>query len=109
MPYSHTKVVGPAGRFGARYGASIRKKVARIETKQKGKHRCPMCRTLTRMERLAVGIWRCPKCGFTFAGGAWVPQTILGKTFAPEELKAIEMEKQKWREMVKARKEEEEE
>ncbi|RLE97029.1 MAG: hypothetical protein DRJ96_04945, partial [Thermoprotei archaeon] len=29
------------------------------------------------------------KCGYTFAGGAWVPRTELGKTFTPEELKGI--------------------
>ncbi len=101
MPFSHTKVVGPAGRYGARYGASLRRKITQIEVKQRGKHRCPICRTLTRFERIAVGIWRCKKCGHVFAGGAWVPQTSLGKTFTPEEYKVFELEKQKWREYVK--------
>ncbi|NPA23237.1 MAG: 50S ribosomal protein L37ae [Crenarchaeota archaeon] len=101
MPFSHTKVVGPAGRYGARYGMGIRRKVTQIEVKQKGRHRCPKCRSITRMERLAFGIWRCPKCGFTFAGGAWVPQTTLGKTLAPEELRLIEREKQRWRERAR--------
>ncbi len=93
MPFSHTKVVGPAGRFGARYGMSLRRKITQIEVKQRGKHRCPRCRSLTRMNKLAVGIWQCKRCGFTFAGGAWVAQTALGKTFTPEELKRIEMER----------------
>ena len=104
MPFSHTRVVGPAGRFGARYGMGVRKKVTQIEVKQRGKHKCPMCRSVTRMIRIAFGIWKCPKCGFTFAGGAWIPQTSLGKTFTPEELKAIEMEKSKWKELIKKRK-----
>jgi len=97
MPYSHTKIVGPAGRFGARYGMGIRRKIAQIETRQRGKHRCPRCRSLTRMRRIAVGIWNCPRCGFTFAGGAWVPQTTIGKTASPGELRVIEEEKSKWK------------
>ncbi|CCC81475.1 50S ribosomal protein L37ae [Thermoproteus tenax] len=97
MPYSHTKVVGPAGRYGTRYGMGLRRKVITIETKQRGIHRCPNCRSLVRLKRLAFGIWQCPKCGFTFAGGAWTPQTILGRTLTPEELKQVEAQKAKWR------------
>ncbi len=63
----------------------IRKKVLQIEVKQKGRHRCPRCKSLVKMERIAFGIWKCPpKCGYTFAGGAWAPQTIMGKTLATE-------------------------
>jgi len=65
VPFSHTKIVGPTGRFGARYGMGVRRKVLQIEVKQRGKHRCP-------------------RCGYTFAGGAWMPQTIMGKTIATE-------------------------
>lgn len=85
----HTKVVGPAGRFGARYGATIRKKVAAIERKMKGKHRCPRCQAVGTVRRLSVGIWYCEKCGYKFAGGAWLPKTEAGKTFTPEELKQM--------------------
>ncbi len=84
-----TKVVGSAGRFGARYGATLRKKVALIEKKTRGPHRCPRCRTLGTVKRVSIGIWTCRKCGYTFAGGAWVPRTAMGKTFAPEELKQM--------------------
>ncbi len=98
MPFSHTKDVGPAGRFGARYGVGIRRRVVQIEVKQKGgRHRCPRCKSVTRMKRIALGIWQCPKCGFTFAGGAWAPQTIMGKTVAPEELKNVENLKAQWK------------
>ncbi len=95
MPFSHTKIVGPTGRFGARYGMGVRRKVLLIEVKQRGKHRCPRCKSLTRMKRLAFGIWQCPKCGLTFAGGAWVPQTSLGKTLMPEELAKVKQAKVK--------------
>ncbi|RLE98031.1 MAG: 50S ribosomal protein L37ae [Thermoprotei archaeon] len=84
-----TKVVGSAGRFGARYGATLRRKVALIEAKMRGPHRCPRCYTRGKVRRISVGIWKCFKCGYTFAGGAWVPRTELGKTFTPEELKGI--------------------
>ncbi|RLE61391.1 MAG: 50S ribosomal protein L37ae [Thermoprotei archaeon] len=84
-----TKVVGSAGRFGARYGSTLRKKVALIEKKMKGKHRCPRCHSRGTLKRVSIGIWTCKKCGYTFAGGAWIPRTQLGKTFAPEELKQM--------------------
>ncbi|HDI75248.1 MAG: 50S ribosomal protein L37ae [Thermoprotei archaeon] len=82
-----TKIVGPAGRFGARYGATLRKRVALIERKMKSKHRCPFCYSLVKMKRLSIGVWQCPKCEKIFAGGAWVPKTVVGKTLAPEEEK----------------------
>lgn len=84
-----TKSVGSAGRFGARYGATLRKKVAMIERKMRGPHRCPRCRTLGTIKRVSIGIWTCRKCGYTFAGGAWTPRTAMGKTFLPEELKEL--------------------
>lgn len=82
-------VASRAKRFGARYGSTLRKRVGMIEAKMAAPHRCPRCLTPGRLKRLSVGIWRCRKCGYTFAGGAWVPRTQLGKTFAPEELKAM--------------------
>ena len=84
-----TKVVGIAGKYGARYGATLRKRVKLIEEKRRAPHRCPRCFTLGKVVRVSVGIWTCKKCGYTFAGGAWVPRTELGKTFKPEELKSI--------------------
>ena len=85
----HTKVVGSAGRFGARYGSTLRRKVAMIEAKMRAPHRCPRCYTPGRLKRVSVGIWTCRKCGYTFAGGAWIPRTELGKTFTPEELRHV--------------------
>lgn len=83
------KIVGSAGRFGARYGSTLRKKVAAIEARMRAPHRCPRCRTAGSLRRESVGVWYCRKCNYKFAGGAWVPRTALGKTFAPEELKQM--------------------
>jgi large subunit ribosomal protein L37Ae len=88
-----TKVVGSAGRFGARYGSTLRHKVAAIEARMRAPHRCPRCFTRGSVKRVSVGIWACKKCGYTFAGGAWIPRTELGKTFTPEELKGIKQMK----------------
>lgn len=62
----------PTKRFMARYGSTLRKKVAEIEREQRAWHLCPNCGR-PRVRREAIGIWRCKKCGYTFAGGAWSP------------------------------------
>ncbi|MHA1711498.1 MAG: 50S ribosomal protein L37ae [Candidatus Freyarchaeota archaeon] len=73
-----TKKVGVAGRFGARYGVRVRDRVKKIETQMKQKHKCPKCTTKA-VKRVSVGIWTCRKCGYTFAGGAYIPVTGAGK------------------------------
>jgi large subunit ribosomal protein L37Ae len=40
-------------------------------------HRCPQC-GFTRVKRESVGIWKCKKCEYTYAGGAYTPVTKLG-------------------------------
>ena len=72
-----TKKVGPAGRFGPRYGLKIRNLVKKIELVQRRKdHVCPVCGSRA-VRRIGTGIWQCRKCGAVFAGGAYVPQTIV--------------------------------
>ncbi len=65
-----TKSVGSTGRFGVRYGVTIRQKVLEIEKKQKLKYECPSCHKLL-VKRIAKGIWACRKCCHTFAGKAF--------------------------------------
>jgi len=73
-----TKKVGSTGRFGTRYGATIRKRVRKIETVSKSKHKCPSCDSL-KVRRVSIGIWKCSFCDFRFTGGSWAPETPGGK------------------------------
>jgi large subunit ribosomal protein L37Ae len=75
---ARTKKVGSTGRFGARYGAKLRRRVLDIDNKRKEPTRCPKCATRA-LKRKAVGLWVCKKCDLLFAGGAYVPYTDAGK------------------------------
>ncbi len=55
-----------AGRFGARYGKSVRDKLVNVESKQRVKQTCPFCEKKG-AKRLSKGIWNCSKCGKKFA------------------------------------------
>lgn len=72
-----TKKVGPAGGLGSRYGANVRKRYTDIVSEVKKKHKCPKCEFL-KVKRISVGVWECRKCGYTFTGGAYSPETKLG-------------------------------
>lgn len=91
-----TKKVYSAGRFGSRYGVGIRKRVVKVELKQKEKHKCPLC-GLGALKRQAAGIYLCPKCGKAFAGGAYTPETMTGslikKMVSQKQFSAREFEK----------------
>jgi len=73
-----TKKVKSTGRFGARYGAGIRKRVLAVELRKKRKYVCPMCNKKALRWR-AVGIWECESCGIKLAGGAWDPISSVGQ------------------------------
>ena len=55
-----------SGRFGARYGRSIRAKLVNVESKQRVKQKCPFCQKLG-VKRVSKGIWKCSKCDKKFA------------------------------------------
>jgi len=76
-----TKVVGIAGRYGARYGATLRKKVKEVLEKRYAPHTCPFCGHKGRVTRISTGIWMCKKCGMKWTGGAYLPRTEVSKTF----------------------------
>ncbi|MGD9275781.1 MAG: 50S ribosomal protein L37ae [Candidatus Pacearchaeota archaeon] len=59
-----------AGRFGAKHGIRVRKKLVKVEEKQRIKQKCPFCEKLG-VKRLSKGIWHCKKCNKKFASGAY--------------------------------------
>lgn len=65
-----TKKVGSTGRFGARYGIIIRRKVGDVEKLQKTWYKCSNC-SAVRVKRISTGIWQCKKCGVKFASRAY--------------------------------------
>lgn len=69
---------GLASRFGARYGRTVRKRLAEIEVDLRKKHTCQSCGNRS-VKRVSVGVWKCAKCGFTFAGGAYSPTSKVGQ------------------------------
>ena len=69
-----TKKVKSVGRFGARYGVRIRRRIREIEARQKTWHECPNC-AAPRVKRTSTAIWECRKCGHKFAGGSYLPHT----------------------------------
>ena len=64
-----TKKVRSAGRFGARYGRSVRTKIADIESLQRKKQQCIFCNGVAK--RASKGIWECKKCKKRFAAHAY--------------------------------------
>lgn len=65
-----TKKVGIVGKYGTRYGSSLRKQVKKMEISQHSKYTCQFCGK-TCVKRTAVGIWFCKACGKKYAGGAY--------------------------------------
>ncbi|KRX22792.1 rRNA-processing protein FCF1 -like protein, partial [Trichinella nelsoni] len=74
-----TKKVGITGKYGTRYGASLRKTIKKMEITQHSKYTCLFCGK-ENMKRRAVGIWKCKSCKKTVAGGAYVFSTTTGST-----------------------------
>mmetsp|Transcript_13232 Transcript_13232/g.19949 ORF Transcript_13232/g.19949 Transcript_13232/m.19949 type:complete len:93 (-) Transcript_13232:90-368(-) len=74
-----TKKVGIVGKYGTRYGSSLRKQVKKIEITQHARYTCHFCGKDS-VKRTAVGIWHCRGCNVTMAGGAWVLNTAAAST-----------------------------
>ena len=72
-----TKKVGPTRGLGPRYGSTVRKRYIRVTSGLKKPHKCPQC-GFVRVKRESIGVWKCRKCDYTFAGGAYMPVTKLG-------------------------------
>jgi len=53
-----------------KYGATLRRRYTKAYLTLKQKRRCPRCGSRG-FGRKALGIWKCPKCQYTVAGGAY--------------------------------------
>ena len=74
-----TQKVGISGKFGTRYGASLRKLIRKIEVSQHAKYDCVFCGKKT-VTRVSTGIWNCSACKKTSAGGSYVLVTPAAAT-----------------------------
>ncbi|MFA6268249.1 MAG: 50S ribosomal protein L37ae [archaeon] len=75
----NTKKVGMTGRYHARYGVGIKKRVLAVAKKMNKNDPCPFC-GFSKVTRPAPGLFLCKKCDAKFTGGAYEPQTLIGKT-----------------------------
>ncbi len=61
---------GLAKKFGPRYGRTTKEKYARLAEAQNSSYKCPYC-NYVRVERQAVGIWKCKTCDTKFTSKAY--------------------------------------
>ncbi|KAL2711041.1 60S ribosomal protein L43 [Kluyveromyces marxianus] len=74
-----TKKVGITGKYGVRYGSSLRRQVKKLEVQQHATYNCSFCGK-TCVKRGAAGIWKCSSCNRTIAGGAYTLSTAAAAT-----------------------------
>uniref|UniRef100_A0A7S2CLR7 Ribosomal protein L37a n=1 Tax=Octactis speculum TaxID=3111310 RepID=A0A7S2CLR7_9STRA len=74
-----TKKVGICGKYGTRYGASLRKVIKKMEVSQHAKYHCVYCGK-DNVKRQSVGIWNCKSCKKVLAGGAYTLNTPAAAT-----------------------------
>lgn len=64
--------MSPTKRFGPRYGVKPKKKAAKIEARQRQKHKCRFCGKFA-VKRVVAGVFNCTKCKKRFTGKAYWP------------------------------------
>ena len=74
-----TKKVGICGKYGCRYGASLRKVVKKFEITQRAKYVSPFSGKEC-VKRQAAGIWKCKSTNRKIAGGAYMLSTAAAVT-----------------------------
>jgi large subunit ribosomal protein L37Ae len=71
------KKTGFTASYGARYGVKAKRQVEVIKQQKQSKYICPQCKA-EKVKRVSAGIFQCSKCGYKFAGGAYLPSTPVG-------------------------------
>ena len=74
-----TKKVGITGKYGTRYGGTLRKVIKKMEVTQHSRYICTFCGKKS-VKRQATGIWHCTRCQKTMAGGSYVLSTAAAIT-----------------------------
>ena len=78
------KGLGPAKRFGPRYGRTVKFKLAKIEKQQRKPQICPYC-DMPKAKRVSAGIYECKKCNSKFTGRAYFLKKKAPVIIQPEE------------------------
>ncbi len=96
-----TKKVGITGKFGPRYGVTVRKKIKEASKARQSPQKCPECQ-YSAVKRESSGIWICSHCGLKFAASAYSIKTrefkkeqatmLEYEELSPDELAAVEVE-----------------
>lgn len=76
-----TRKLGSSGKYGAKYGSTLRKRMKPIEESQHRKYLCEACGKLN-VKRVCVGIWKCKSCNQKFAGAAYNTTSVTRQTFS---------------------------
>ncbi|KAI5185937.1 large subunit ribosomal protein L37Ae [Nematocida homosporus] len=84
-----TKKVGVVGKYGPRYGVSLRKRIKKVEETQHSKYICTFCGKRG-VKREVVGVWKCKACKVTVAGGAYSVTTVAGESAKSQNLRLKE-------------------
>lgn len=70
------KKVGITGKFGVRYGSSLRKRAKICMDQKVKKYVCPFCGK-TSVKWQAIGLWKCKRCRKVMSGGGYTFETPL--------------------------------
>ncbi|ELQ75473.1 60S ribosomal protein L37 [Trachipleistophora hominis] len=70
------KKVGITGKFGVRYGSSLRKRAKICMDQKKKKYECPFCGK-SNVRWQAIGLWKCKSCEKVMSGGGYTFETPL--------------------------------
>jgi large subunit ribosomal protein L37Ae len=75
----NTKKAGIVGKYGTRYGGTLRKVIKKMEVTQHATYNCSFCGKNS-VKRQATGVWKCSRCKKTMAGGSYVLSTAAAVT-----------------------------